>query len=260
MSLTPQPAVCSTRLDRSLDDRVALVTGGAVRLGRALVEALVDRGARVAFTYSSSGAHARDLEAQIARAHGPGRSLALRCDVRLEEDVDAAFRTLDERFGRIDLLVNNAAVFERTPFAEITLEQWRRHVDVNLTGGFLCAKRAGDRMLAGGGGVIVNVACAGGMRPWRNHLAYCVSKAGVVMMTQALALALAPTVRVNAIAPGPVLPPESYDEAELARSAATTALGRLGSPDDVVRAVLFCWNSDYTTGALIPVEGGRLIV
>ena len=237
-----------------------MVTGGAVRLGRAMVEALVDRGARVAFTFSSSERQARELEARIGRNYGPDRVLALRCDVRREDDVDAAFRALDERFGRIDLLVNNAAIFERTSFRDITPAQWRRHLDVNLTGGFLCAKAAGDRMLAGGGGVIVNVACAGGMRPWRNHLAYCVSKAGVVMMTQVLALALAPTVRVNAIAPGPVLPPEGYDETERERSAATTALGRLGSPDDVVRAVLFCWDSDYTTGALIPVEGGRMIV
>jgi pteridine reductase len=260
VSVTLEPAGRSSRLERSLDDRVALVTGGAVRLGRALVEALAARGARVAFTYNSSERRAKDLEAQVARIHGSGRALALRCDVRREEDVDEAFRMLDERYGRLDLLVNNAAIFERTPFSEITLDQWRRHLDVNLTGGFLCAKRAGDRMLAGGGGVIVNVACAGGVRPWRNHLAYCVSKAGVVMMTQVLALALAPTVRVNAIAPGPVLPPEGYDEAELARSAATTALGRLGGPDDVVRAVLFCWDSDYTTGALVPVEGGRMIL
>lgn len=249
-------------LTRSLDGRVALVTGGAVRVGRAIVEALAARGASVSFTHSSSGRASRDLEALLAERHGADRVLSLRCDVRSESDVDAAFAAVDARFGRLDLLVNNAAIFQKTPVADITLEQWQRHLDVNLTGGFLCARRAAALMQAGpsDGGVIVNIACAGGVRPWPNHLAYCVSKAGVVMMTQVLARALAPKIRVNAIAPGPVLPPESYDEAELKRSAATTVLGRLGSPDDVVRAVLFCWDSDYTTGALIPVEGGRLIV
>jgi pteridine reductase len=108
--------------------------------------------------------------------------------------------------------------------------------------------------------VIVNMACAGGVRPWPGHVAYSVSKAGVVMLTQVLAAALAPKVRVNAIAPGPVLLPEGYDAAESARAVARTVLKRPGSPDDVVRAVLFCWDSDYTTGALIPVEGGRLIL
>ena len=215
------------------------------------------------FDFASLNAYlAYPVLKDIASRHGAERVLALRCDVRREADVDAAFAAVDARFGRLDLLVNNAAVFEKTPFADITLESWQRHLDVNLTGGFLCARAAGKRMLAepAGGGVIVNVACAGGVRPWPNHVAYCVSKAGVVMMTQVLARALAPKVRVNAVAPGPVLPPDSYDEAELKRSAATTALGRLGSPDDVVRAVLFCWESDYTTGALIPVEGGRIIV
>ena len=250
----------ASRLERSLDGRVALVTGGAVRLGRAIVEGLADRGARVAFTYGKSERAAREVESLILERHGEGRAFAVRCDVRSESDVDAAFARLDERFGRIDLLVNNAAIFERTPFADITLEQWQRHLDINLTGGFLCAKRAGDRMLAGDGGVIVNIACAGGVRPWPKHIAYCVSKAGVVMMTQVLARALAPKVRVNAIAPGPVLMPEGYDEAERARAVEATVLKRAGSPDDVVRAVLFCWDSDYTTGALIPVEGGRLIL
>ena len=110
------------------------------------------------------------------------------------------------------------------------------------------------------GGVVVNVACAGGVRPWAGHVAYSVSKAGVIMLTQVLAKALAPKVRVNAIAPGPVLMPQSYSTEQVDQSVRATVLKRPGSPDDVVRAVLFCWDSDYTTGALIPVEGGRLIV
>jgi NAD(P)-dependent dehydrogenase (short-subunit alcohol dehydrogenase family) len=116
-------------------------------------------------------------------------------------------------------------------------------------------------MLASGeGGVIVNVACAGAVKAWPRHAAYCVSKAGLLMLTRVLAKALAPTVRVNAIAPGPVLHPEDYDEERRERSVRNTVLKRTGRPEDVARAVLFCWDSDYTTGALVPVEGGRLIV
>jgi pteridine reductase len=243
--------------ERSLEDRVALVTGGAVRLGRAIVLGLLERGARVAFTHHSSVDAARELEEDVRRRFGAERVLAVSCDVTSEPDVDAAFAALDARFGRVDLLVNNAAIFEHTTFEEITLASWQRHLDVNLTGSFLCAKRAGDRMLAQGEGVIVNVACAGGLRPWPGHVAYSVSKAGVVMLTQVLATALAPTVRVNAIVPGPLLPPESYGEDERRRSVARTLLKREGSPQDALRAVLFCWDSDYTTGALIPVDGGR---
>ncbi len=110
------------------------------------------------------------------------------------------------------------------------------------------------------GGLIVNVACAGGLRPWPKHLAYSVSKAGVLMLTQCLARALAPRVRCNAILPGPVLLPDRYDEKQAHRAVVKTALKRQGSPEDVVRAILFCWDSDYTTGASIPVEGGRLLM
>lgn len=247
----------SDPLQRSLESRVALVTGGAVRLGRAIVLALLSRGARVAFTYCSSETAARDLEEEATRRFGVGRVLALRCDVSSEADVDAAFAAADARFGRLDLLVNNAAIFERTPFADSDVASWQRHLDVNLTGTFLCARRAGDRMLAQGEGVIVNIGCPSGLRPWAGYIAYSVSKAGVLSLTQALAKALAPAVRVNAILPGPVLPPEADDAEQRRRSLERTLLRREGSPDDVVRAVLFAWDSDYTTGALIPVDGGR---
>ena len=247
-------------LSRELTDRVAFVTGGAVRLGRATVEGLLARGARVAFTYRGSKAEATQVEAAAAQTHGEGRALALKCDVRHENEVEAAFDAVRDRWGAPDLLVNNAAIFGRTPIDTISLEAWQRHIDVNLTGTFLCARRAGRDMAAGRGGVIVNVACAGGVRPWPGHLAYSVSKAGVIMLTQVLARALAPKVRVNAIAPGPVLLPEDYDDEQAARAIAATVLQRKGSPDDVVRAILFCWDSDFTTGALIPVEGGRLVL
>ena len=255
------PAVTSgslqRSLQRSLEGRVALVTGGAVRLGRAIVLGLLDRGASVAFTHWSSEAEARELEEALVARHGKDRILSLRCDVADEDEVAAAFEAIDRRFGRLDLLVNNAAIFERAALDEVDLASWQRHLDVNLTGTFLCARAAGTRMRAAGEGVIVNIGCPSGLRPWPGYLAYSVSKAGVLALTTALAKSLAPSVRVNAILPGPVLPPESYDDAARERAVARTLLRREGSPDDVVRAVLFAWDSDYTTGAMIAVDGGR---
>jgi pteridine reductase len=227
-----------------------VVTGGAVRLGRAIVLALRERGAQVAFTYHSSDAAAGALVASDPSL------VALKCDVSSEADVDAVFAELDARFGRLDLLVNNAAIFERAPLADASLASWQRHLGVNLTGTFLCSQRAAARMTAQGG-VIVNVGCPSGLRPWPNYLAYSVSKAGVLALTTALAKALAPSVRVNAILPGPVLPPEDYDATQRRVAVERTLLKREGSSDDVVRAVLFAWDSDYTTGAFIPVDGGR---
>ncbi|MEM7247189.1 MAG: SDR family oxidoreductase [Acidobacteriota bacterium] len=246
----------SAEMENSLVDRVALVTGGAVRLGRETVLALAERGARVAFTYSSSREDAESLLAELGDGH-----LALPCDVTEEEEVEAAFQAVDAELGRLDLLVNNAAIFEPpVDFADLTTETWRRHLDVNLTGSFLCAHRAGERMRKQeDGGLIVNIGCAGGLRPWPKYLPYSVSKAGVLMMTQCLARALAPKVRCNAVLPGPVLLPERYDVKQADKAIARTVLKRAGRPQDVVRAILFCWDSDYTTGAFIPVEGGRLL-
>ena len=249
-------------LQRPLHGRVALVTGAAQRVGRVVALALARRGAHVVITYRRSESEAAETVAELERAgaeHGV-RAAALPCDVTDERSIDAVFAELDSRLGRLDLLVNNAAVFEETPFESLDLASWQEQLDVNLTGPMLFAKRAGDRMLAQDeGGVIVNLACAGAVKAWPRHLAYCVSKAGLWMLTQGLAKALAPRVRVNAVAPGPVLHPADYDEARRERSVRNTLLGRTGRPEDVARAVLFAWDSDYTTGALLPVEGGRLI-
>lgn len=247
----------SDRLARSLDGRVALVTGGAIRLGRAVTVALLERGASVAFTWRTSEAEASRLVAESEARHGAGRVLALRCDVSSEAEVVSAFARVDAEFGRLDLLVNNAAIFERASLDETDLATWQRHLDVNLTGSFLCAREAGRRMAAAGDGVIVNVACPSGLRPWPGYVAYSVSKAGVLSLTQALARSLAPFVRVNAVLPGPVLPPEADDEAARSRARERTLMKRDGSPDDVVRAVLHAWDADYMTGAFIPVDGGR---
>jgi NAD(P)-dependent dehydrogenase (short-subunit alcohol dehydrogenase family) len=188
------------------------------------------------------------------------KALAVRAEATRGADASAAVDRVVAQFGRIDVLVNNAAIFPRTPWAALDEAVWDEAIDVNLKGPFLFAKAAGDRMKAQGSGKIINIADWAGERPYRNYLPYCVSKAGVIALTKGLALELAPEVQVNAVAPGPVLLPEGMSEEEKAKVIAATPLKRIGSPDDVANAVLFLLEgSDFITGAVLPVDGGRLI-
>jgi NAD(P)-dependent dehydrogenase (short-subunit alcohol dehydrogenase family) len=237
-----------------LENRVALVTGGATRLGREIVLALADAGADVAFSYHRSEQQASRTAADVAAR---GRSTAaFRCDVRDAEQVAAMLAGTTTSLGPIDLLVLNAGVFRRTPISETTEADWDWHMDTNAKGAFLCAQRVGAAM-RDRGGTIVLVADVAGLRPWPNYLPYSASKAAVVSLTQGLALALAPKVRVNAVAPGPVLPPEGADEKAVERSIARTLLQRLGHPRDVAEAVLYLAGAEYVTGVVLPVDGGR---
>jgi pteridine reductase len=162
------------------------------------------------------------------------------------------------QMGRLDVLVNSAAVMQHRSFEEITPDDWDATFDLNLRAVFFCAQGAAPALRATRG-KIVNIADLSGLEPWPGYAAHSVSKAGVVMLTRVLARALAPEVTVNAIAPGAVLVPESYDAAERRRLAETTPLGRLGSPDDAVRALLYLLDSDYVTGDVLVVDGGRLL-
>jgi len=241
-----------------LKGKVALVTGGAVRVGRAISLALSEAGASVAVNYHHSEEAAREVVALIT-ARG-GNAEAFQADVSVAADVDRMFDGVLERFGRLDVLVNNAAIFPRTPFTTVTEAEWDQVLDINLKGSFLCALRAGREMLQRDGGKIVNIADVSAYRPWASYIPYCVSKAGVIALTQGLAKALAPKVQVNAVAPGTVLFPESYSEEQRQRAVQPIPMGREGSPEDVARTVLFLIEgSDFITGAVIPVDGGRLI-
>src|SRR3990172_571083 len=212
-----------------LNGRVALVTGGAKRVGRVIAWALAQRGAQVAITYQRSQ---RDADAFVKEMETAGRkALAVRAEATRAAEVTAAVDRVVTQFGRIDILINNAAIFSRTPWAALDEAAWDQAIDVNLKGPFLFAKAAGDRMKAQGSGKIVNIADWAGERTYRHYLPYCVSKAGVVALTKGLALELAPHVQVNAVAPGPVLLPEGMSEEERARVIAATPLRRIGSPE-----------------------------
>ena len=238
--------------------RVAVVTGAARRVGKAIALALAERGAHVAITYRRSDAEAQQALQEI-EARGV-RGMAVQADITRAAEIDASVQQIMERFGRIDMLVNNASNYYKTPFATLTEAQWDDLVDTNLKGTFLMAKRVGDEMLKAGGGKIINLADWAAFRPYNDYIPYCVAKAGVVALTKALAKALAPTIQVNAVAPGPVMLPEDFTEAEHDAVVRATPLKRIGSPTDVAQAVLFLIEgSDFITGTTIMVDGGRLI-
>ena len=241
-----------------LNNRIALVTGAAKRVGRSIALALARRGAHVAITYRTSQ---READQLIKELDALGKkSLAIRADVSRAGDVTTAVGRVVETFGRVDILVNNAAVFPRTPWAVLDEAAWDEVIDTNLKGSFLVAKAVGDRMKVQGAGKIVNIADWAGERPYRNYLPYCISKAGVIALTKALALELAPEVQVNAISPGPVMLPDDMSAKQKEAVIAATPLRRIGSPEDIANAVLFLLEgSDFITGAVLPVDGGRLI-
>jgi pteridine reductase len=216
-----------------LAGKTALVTGAARRVGRAIAEELSRAGAQVvAHSHSTPG----DLQADL---RDPKSAQFL---------VDEAVR----RTGRLDLLVNSAAGYARTPLAQLTDEDWRQMMALNLDAPMRLMRAA----VGAGVAVIVNIVDVGAYQPWPNHLAYSTSKAALLHLSRCLALELAPTVRVNCIAPGTVAFPDDWDLERRATQLKKTPLQREGHPDDVARAVRFLTENDYLTGVCLPVDGG----
>lgn len=243
----------------NLKGKTALVTGSAKRVGRVIALALARRGANVAVHYRDSAADAGWTAAEIRRLGV--RAEAVQAELSTEGGAAALVARVVELFGGVDVLVNNAAVFFKTPFATVSEADWDRTLAANLKGPFFCAVHAGRRMLEQPeGGAIVSIADWAALRPYTGYLPYCISKAGVIAMTQGLARTLAPKVRVNAVGPGPVMVPADLPPEEAREIMEKTPLRRHGSPEDVAAAVLFLLEgSDYVTGAFLPVDGGRLI-
>lgn len=240
-----------------LAGRVALVTGAGQRLGRAIATALAARGMRLAIHYHASDAGARELEREIAGEGGEAACFG--ADLTDAEAARALPAQVVARFGALDVLVNSAAVMRHLSFEETTPAQWDEIVNLNLRAVFFCTQGAAAA-LRSARGKVVNIADLGGLEPWPGYAAHSVSKAGVVMLTKVLARSLAPDVTVNAIAPGTVLVPDSYDEAERERLAAATPLRRLGRPEDAIEAMLYLLErGDFVTGETLVVDGGRLL-
>ncbi|MFL5576470.1 MAG: SDR family oxidoreductase [Gemmatimonadaceae bacterium] len=235
-----------------LAGRVALVTGAGHRVGRAIALALGEHGMDVAVHFHGAEAGARETAAAIA-THG--RAELFQEDLTAPGGAARLVNAAADRFGRLDVLVNSAAIMQRTPVGGVTEEEWDAMFALNLRAPFFAAQAAAARM--GETGAIVNLADLAAFETWPAYVPHGISKAGVVQMTRALARVFAPRVRVNAIAPGSVLLPESWSAADAERLVSTTPLRRLGSPDDVVGAVLYLLGADYVTGETIIVDGGR---
>jgi NAD(P)-dependent dehydrogenase (short-subunit alcohol dehydrogenase family) len=241
-----------------IEGKVALVTGGAKRVGRSIALALAERGAEVVVHYRGSEREVQEVLALLKKAGG--KPVAVQGDVSVTADVERIVETAMQAFGRIEILVNNAAIFSRTPFPELTEADWDRFLDVNLKGPFLLCRRIGAIMLGQGRGKIVNMVDIGGEKVWAEYIPYSVSKAGLIALTRGLAKALAPHVQVNAIAPGTVLLPDGTTSDEEEAAIRRVPLKRLGSPEDIARAVVYLVENDFVTGEVLRVDGGQHLI
>lgn len=237
-----------------LRGRVALVTGAGRRVGRALAVGLGAQGMHVAVHYNASDRGARETASLIADAGGT--AVVVQSDLTNPDAPAALTADVVRQLGALDVLVNSSAVMERTPVGDVTAAQWDAMMALNLRAPFLLAQSAAPH-LAAARGSIVNIADLAAFETWPAYIPHGISKAGIVYMTRALARTLAPDVRVNAIAPGAVLLPENWSEEDATRLRESTPLDRLGSPSDVVEAMLFLLRADFVTGETIIVDGGR---
>ena len=239
-----------------IEGKIGLVTGGAHRVGRALVLGLARAGADVAIHYHRSDDEAAETAAEV-RALGR-RAETFRADLSDPEAVRGLATSVADAMGRLDILVNNASLFESARFEDVTFEAWDRVMAVNLRAPYFLLQATAP-LLTASNGVAVNIADLAGVQPWPAFPHHGVSKAGLIHLTRVAARALAPDVRVNCIVPGTVLPPEDYTSEQIETSVSRTVLKRIGSPDDVVEALLFLVRSDFATGSIVTVDGGRTL-
>lgn len=234
-----------------LAGQVAIVTGGAKRIGRAITLALAEAGADVVVNYRTSVSAARDTASEI-EAKGV-RALAVQADVSQPAESKKLIEAARAAFGRVDILVNNAGIFERGTVEETTPELWDRFMGINLKSQFFTTQAVAPLMRAQKRGKIVNIASVGGLLAWRGYIPYCVSKAGVIHLTRCLARALGPEIAVNCVCPGAVQFPGEEPDANYIRKA---PLKKTGEAKDIAQAVLFLVESDFITGQALVVDGG----
>jgi len=241
----------------TLKNAVILITGSAVRVGKEIALNLAESGARVIIHFRKAKQEAESTAQKVSDITGE-KPLILQGDISHAAVWQQMRDEILNAYGRIDVLINNAADFYKTPFPAITEEQWDHLMAVNLKSVFLGCQIFGERMLQQKSGKIINIADVAGYTVWPDYLPYCVSKAGVIALTKGLAKAMAPHVLVNAIAPGTVLLAEDHDPAEERRLIERTPLKRIGTPTDIAKTAAFLIeNGDFLTGQVIRVDGGR---
>jgi meso-butanediol dehydrogenase / (S,S)-butanediol dehydrogenase / diacetyl reductase len=242
---------------RGLEGKRVVVTGGTSGIGEATSRRFLDEGARVVALAVG------EEEVATAQERIAGLDAAIRCDVADEKQVADAFARVDDTLGGLDVLIANAGISVRKPFLEIEEADWRRVLDVNLTGVFHCAQQAARRMHAGDGGVILMTASTNGITGHPSYADYNASKAGVILLARTMALELAPKVRVNAVCPGYVLTPmqrAEYSDAMLADVNASIPLKRHADPSEIAGLFAFLASDEgaYFTGAVLNMDGGEI--
>jgi pteridine reductase len=238
-----------------LDGKVAIVTGGAVRLGKALALALAEQGVRLVIHYGSSAGPAQETVAKI-KAMGSD-ALAIQADLSQPREAPSIVERAAAHFGQADILVNSAAIFGPGNWDDTTEANWDQHFAINLKSPFFLSQAFAAHVGPERAGYIINIADWRGVRPGPDHVAYTLTKAALIAMTKSLALALAPNIQVNAIAPGLILPPPGEDQSYLERKADKIPAQRVGSPEEIAKAMIFLLRSDFVTGDLILMTGGE---
>ena len=236
------------------EGRVALVTGAARRIGRSIALKLAAEGADVVVNYRSSKTDAEQVIAEITS--GGRRALVWQADVSRRDEVLGMLAAVERDFGRLDILVNNAGIFFPAKFEQLTEDQWDTILDTNLKSQFLCAQAAAPLLKRTGRGRIINLSSLGGLLAWPLYTHYCVSKAGVIMLTRCLARALAPEITVNSVAPGTISFPGEPPDKDYVRRA---PLRKTGTVEDIAGTVAFLAQSDFITGQVFVVDGGRAL-
>lgn len=239
----------------NLKGTTALVTGGAVRVGKAITLGLARAGANVVINYSRDSAQAVQT-AREAESHGVS-AMIVRANIADWEQVKSMFDAIHESGRTIDVLVNNASLWKQTPFPMDSIEDWHTVTGILINGAFYVSNLAARDMLEKKAGAIVNIVDISITEAWPKFAAHVVGKSALMAMTRQFALDLAPYVRVNAVCPGPVLPPPDYSPEKVAKTAAKTLLGRWGTPEDISRAVNFMIESDFINAESVTVDGGQ---
>ncbi len=241
-----------------LPRKIALVTGGAHRVGREIAIALAHAGCHLAIHYHNSKKAAMDT-ASAAQALGVNAAI-FRADLRKVEQIEALFQLIDSKYGPLDILVNSAAIMKKVAFQKADEDDWYNTINLNLKAPFFCIQKAAERMRINGAGAIVNISDIAGLRPWRDYPIHSVSKASLEMLTKVAARAFAPEVRVNAVAPGPVLKPDEMSDARWQELGGRLPVQRCGNASDVARAVIFLLENDFITGETLVVDGGNQLI
>jgi len=241
-----------------ISNKIILITGGAVRLGKAITRELTNAGATVYCHYHSSENEARSLANELKNSSG--KIHIVKGDLSEISFADELVNHVFQIENRIDILINNAAVFLKTPLGSISEKDWDQLFTLNLKAPFFLAQTTGLIMKKQGFGKIINIGDISGLNPWPGYIPYSLTKSGIIQMTKGLAKALAPEVLVNCINPGPVLIPENFSEDEIQKAIDKTLLQKTGTTNDIVATVKYLIEgTDYMTGSIVNVDGGRSI-